>query len=83
MEHFDAVESRQRLPRGGRVEPARQPEHVALADDGAKLLQCAVGLDLSIVDDGQPVAEVLRLFHVVRGVQHTRAPSGLLPNQVE
>ena len=57
---------------GGRAQLAGrlEPDHVLAADEVDELAPGALGLDLSLVDDADAVAEALGLLHVVRRVEH-------------
>ena len=71
----------QRAPRRLRVKSSREPQHVPLADELPQLVERAHRQQLAVIDDRDAVAEVLRLFHVVRGVEHARARRDLLAHE--
>ena len=60
----------------GQVACRGQPHLVPFADHAHELGPGALGDQLAVVDDPDPVAEALGLLHVVRGVQHRHPGSG-------
>ena len=81
--HLGALVPVQRLAHRLRVEPSAQLDDVALAHDAPQLREGPDGDDLAVIDDGQPVAQRLGLFHVVRGVEDAGSRHRLLPDQVQ
>ena len=66
-----------------RLELARQPDEVPLAQQAAQLFERARSEDPSVVHDGEPIAELLRFLHVVRGVEHAGPGIRLFAHHVE
>src|SRR5690242_20150997 len=64
------------LRRAGQVTGRGQPDLVPLADQAHQFVPRALGDELAVVDDADPVAQPFGLFHVVRGVQHGHPGAG-------
>jgi hypothetical protein len=65
------------------LEDAGEAQQVVLGEERAEFGQSAGGDDVAVIDDGQPLAQSLGLFHVVGGVEDAGAGLRLRAHQVE
>ena len=74
LTHRRAPRARRPAPRRGSGGSVRQLDQVLAADAIDELGRRAEGDELAVVDDGHPIAEALRLVHVVGGQDDGLAP---------